>query len=141
MIALLLVIATAGRVAPMVPLPIEVATVYHAVPEQTDDTPLITADGTRIDPDNIGRIAAVSQELLWYNGGPIRYGDYLWVEIDNELRGLWRVHDTMWEGVDRYVDLLVDSHIEECWIAEGSAERHPYLKCLDGLTVYHIGGE
>ena len=142
MLALLLaLVISAGRVAPPVALPIEVITVYHAVPEQTDSTPRITADGTRIDPDNIGRIAAVSQELLWYNGGPVRYGDYLWVEIDSELRGLWQVHDTMWAGVTGYVDLLTGPEVLECWITERGKELWPRLNCMDGLTVYHIGGE
>ena len=130
---LLLAIAIPGRVAPPVTLPVEVATVYHAVPEQTDNTPRVTADGTHITGDQ--RIAAVSQELLWYNGGPVRYGDYLWVEIDSELRGLWQVHDTMWAGVTGYVDLLTGPEVLECWVTE---ERGG---CAIGLRVYHIGGE
>ena len=140
MLALLLsLVIGAGRVAAPVTLPIEVITVYHPVPEQTDDTPLVTADGTRIEGKQ--RIAAVSQELLWYNGGPVRYGDYIWVEVDMaELAGLWRVHDTMWEGVDSYVDLLVESHIEECWITERGQETRPGHGCHLGLKVYHIGG-
>jgi len=138
-VALLFLILGAGRVAAQTPLPIEVITVYHAVPEQTDDAPLVTADGTRIEGKQ--RIAAVSQELLWYNGGPVRYGDYIWVEVDMaELAGLWRVYDTMWEGVDSYVDLLVESHIEECWITEEGQETRPRHGCHLGLKVYHIGG-
>jgi len=131
-------VALVTFITPLRPLPVEVVTVYHAVPEQTDNTPLVTADGTYIVDGQ--RIAAVSQELLWYNGGPVRYGDYLWVEIDSELRGLWQVHDTMWEGVHGYVDLLVGKHIEECWITERGKELWPRLNCLDGLKVYHIGG-
>ena len=126
-------VALVTFITPLRPLPVEVATVYHAVPEQTDNTPRVTADGTHITGDQ--RIAAVSQELLWYNGGPVRYGDYLWVEIDSELRGLWQVHDTMWEGVTGYVDLLTGPEVLECWVTE---ERGG---CAIGLRVYHIGGE
>jgi len=126
-------VALVTFITPLRPLPVEVATVYHAVPEQTDNTPRVTADGTHITGDQ--RIAAVSQELLWYNGGPVRYGDYLWVEIDSELRGLWQVHDTMWAGVTGYVDLLTGPDILECWVTE---ERGG---CAVGLRVYHIGGE
>ena len=126
-------VALVTFITPLRPLPVEVATVYHAVPEQTDNTPRVTADGTHITGDQ--RIAAVSQELLWYNGGPVRYGDYLWVEIDSELRGLWQVHDTMWAGVTGYVDLLTGPEVLECWVTE---ERGG---CAVGLRVYHIGGE
>ena len=134
MLALLLtLVISAGRVAPPVALPVEVITVYHAVPEQTDNTPRVTADGTRIVDGQ--RIAAVSQELLWYNGGPVRYGDYLWVEIDSELRGLWQVHDTMWAGVTGYVDLLTGPEVYECWVTEGRVPQHD--SCSVGLKVYH----
>ena len=126
-------VALVTFITPLRPLPVEVATVYHAVTEQTDNTPRVTADGTHITGDQ--RIAAVSQELLWYNGGPVHYGDYLWVEIDSELRGLWQVHDTMWAGVTGYVDLLTGPEVLECWVTE---ERGG---CAIGLRVYHIGGE
>jgi hypothetical protein len=132
-----------GYVAPPVALPVEVVTVYHATAGQTDDTPLVTADGTRIVRSQIGnmRLAAVSQELLWYNGGPVRYGDYLWVDVGmTELAGLWRVADTMWEGIGSYVDLLVPSHINECWITEAGALKRPLAQCDIGLSVHLIGG-
>ena len=42
------------------------ATVYNAVPEQTDSTPFITASGSIINPDcpEVHRWVAVSQDML-----------------------------------------------------------------------------
>jgi hypothetical protein len=76
-----------------------VATVYHAVASQTDDTPFTTADGTRVDPAKVAsgeqRIAAVSRDLLSRWGGPLHYGDRIIVKGAGDLDGAWFVHDTM----------------------------------------------
>ena len=104
-----------GRCAPPAPLPVRVVTVYHAVSAETDGSPLVTADGTRIG-GVAQRICAVSQDLLGMNGGPVAYGDWLWVDVpDAGLSGLWWVHDTMWDGVTGYVDLLVPHSVNRCW--------------------------
>ena len=44
-------VALVTFITPLRPLPVEVATVYHAVTEQTDNTPRVTADGTHITGD------------------------------------------------------------------------------------------
>ena len=104
----------AGSVAPQVRIDVRVVTVYHATAAQTDDTPLVTADGTRVTSDS--RICALSRELLERWGGPVRYGDAVWVEVpDRELAGLWFVHDTMSAEVSGYADLLVPEGVLECW--------------------------
>jgi hypothetical protein len=76
-----------------------IATVYHAVAGQTDDSPLITADGTKIDLDALGaaeiRYCAVSRDLLHRWGGPIRYGDSVRVTGAGQFSGFWMVRDTM----------------------------------------------
>ena len=103
-------------------------TVYHAVPKQTDSTPLQTADGTVIVPSNIPtqRIAAVSQDMLKRNGGNISYGDRIYVLVDDPiLQGVWNVHDTMateYEDengntiqIERFVDLLVPEYTYLEW--------------------------
>jgi len=127
-----------GYAAPPVRLPVRVVTVYHATVEQTDDDPFTTADGTAWDADTIAeqRIAALSREMLDRWGGPVSYGDAIWVEIPGSgLSGLWWVRDTMrdkvyrrgtWEPLRGYVDLLVPAHVMGCW------QR--------GLRVYLIGG-
>ena len=127
-----------GYAAPPVRLPVRVITVYHAVPEQTDDDPFTTADGTTWDTETIAgqRIAALSREMLDRWGGPVEYGDAILVEIPgSDLSGVWWVRDTMankvykggaWEPLRGYVDLLVPAHVMGCW------QR--------GMRVYLIGG-
>lgn len=79
-------------------------TVYHPVPEQTDNTPLITADGSHIDPKRINELrwVALSRDLLnlqtrRYNfTGQIKFGDSIYVESsDVRIRGWWIVKDSM----------------------------------------------
>jgi len=100
------------------------ATVYEAVPSQTDDTPLYTADGSHIDPDRIPslRWCAVSRNLLKRWGGPYDYGDTIYVEIPeidpiwgnnllykkygNMVNGYWVIHDTMNKRYKNYMDFL-----------------------------------
>ena len=104
----------AGPVAPQVWLDVRVVTVYHATAAQTDDNPLVTADGTQVTSGS--RICALSRELLERWGGPVRYGDAVWVEVpDRGLSGLWFVHDTMSAEVSGYIDLLVPEEVLECW--------------------------
>lgn len=51
-------------------------TSYRSVPEQTDQTPYITSTGERVHKYGI----AVSQDLLKKNGGPLEYGDMVYVD-------------------------------------------------------------
>ena len=84
-------------------------TMYHPVRGQTDDTPNITADGTRISIRNAGkyRFVAVSRDLLRSNGGPFEYGDYIILEgINGKYDGVWQVKDTMHPRWDNRVDIL-----------------------------------
>jgi len=100
-------------------------TVYHSTPTQTDGDPLTTADGTRVVNVDTQRIAAVSREHLWYNGGDLRYGDGLWVDVpDDRVSGVWCLHDTTATEVFRdgeiqpvlnYLDLLVDESVYDRW--------------------------
>ena len=57
------------------------ATMYHPVEAQCDDSPLITADGSRIHPYEVSdwNWIAVSQHMLTRNGGPLNYGDTVYI--------------------------------------------------------------
>ena len=82
-------------------------TMYHPVPEQTDSTPNITADGTvfRIENASDYRYIAVSQNMLIRNGGFLNYGD--WVVVDaGEKSGLYQVRDTMHRRWINRIDIL-----------------------------------
>jgi 3D (Asp-Asp-Asp) domain-containing protein len=85
-------------------------TIYHAVPEQTDSTPMTTAsnlDLTGLDLE-AERIVALSRDLLARWGGPIEYGDQVYLDLpDPELRGWWTVEDTMAARWTNRADLLV----------------------------------
>ena len=85
------------------------ATIYHAVRNQTDKTPHITADGTRIDTRNASkyRYVALSRDLLKRWGGPFEYGDYIIVEgCNGKYDGIWQVKDTMNERFHNRIDFL-----------------------------------
>ncbi len=85
-------------------------TVYHAVEAQTDDSPDVLADGTRIDVSIAGsyRFCALSRDLLERWKGPYAYGDTIYVEGAGHLSGTWVVKDTMNKRFTNRVDLLVD---------------------------------
>ena len=103
------------------------ATIYNAVPGQTDDTPLITADGTRLHPRSVNqyRFVAVSRDLLKKNGGFLEYGDYIIVENTNgRYNGIWQVKDTMNPRWKNRIDFLVD-------------KKTPHNKFED-VMIFHI---
>lgn len=51
-------------------------TSYRSVPEQTDDSPFFTSIGERVSP----RGCAVSRDLLKRWGGPLSYGDLIYID-------------------------------------------------------------
>lgn len=86
------------------------ASIYHPEPSQTDSTPYITADGSRISKRNPKkhRWIAVSRDLHSRWGGNLSFGDSLWVTgISDELDGVYIVRDIMNRRMHRQIDLLV----------------------------------
>ena len=85
-------------------------TMYNPTPSQTDRTPNITADGTRINPNKASsyRYIALSRNLLKRWGGPFDYGDYVVIEgtEDGEWDGIYQVRDTMNPKWVKRVDIL-----------------------------------
>lgn len=77
-------------------------TTYNAVASQCDSTPLITADGTKIDLKKLKRgkikYCAVSRDLLWC----IPLGSIVHIEG----HGYYEVRDTMNERFNHYIDIL-----------------------------------
>lgn len=77
-------------------------TTYNAVKNQCDNTPFITADGTKIDMKKLkkGKIkyCAVSRDLLWC----IPLGSVIHIEG----HGYYEVRDTMNKRFDHYIDIL-----------------------------------
>ena len=83
-------------------------TTYNPTRRQTDSTPNITADGTRIKPWKATeyRYVALSRDLLSRWGGPFEYGDYIIIEGTGERDGVYQVRDTMNPKWVKRVDIL-----------------------------------
>lgn len=83
-------------------LAIPIATVYHAVESQTDNTPLITASGAKINPDNPQKFIAISQDLLEY----FKFGDTV-IITGGPRDSVWIVEDVMNKKWNMRLDFLV----------------------------------
>ena len=84
------------------------ATVYNAVPEQTDSTPFITASGSIINPEcpEVHRWVAVSQDMLkegW------EFGECIEVKGAGNLDGVWQIQDVMNRRYKKSIDFLVEN--------------------------------
>lgn len=84
-----------------------VATIYHAVPRQTDDTPDITATGFVIDLNNPRkhRIVAVSRDLEKIG---FTMGKTICVENAGPMNGIWYIRDRMNKRWTNKIDFLVN---------------------------------
>lgn len=89
------------------------ATVYYPQVAQTDDTPFITADGSKINHKHPRKHKwiAVSRNLLTRWGGHIDYGDKVHVSgISKKLDGVYIVRDTMKRRLRNRIDILVGAN-------------------------------
>ena len=84
------------------------ATMYHPTKSQCDDTPLITADGSKIDPYNVSswNWIAVSQHMLTRNGGPLNYGDTVYIFGTEHKDGMYVIKDCMNKRKTYQIDFL-----------------------------------
>lgn len=84
-----------------------IATVYHPVPEQTDDTPNITADGTIFDIDSASdyRYIAVSRDLHRRWGGDFDFNDIVYIKSDS-VSGFFVIKDLMNARFEKRIDFL-----------------------------------
>ena len=88
------------------------ATVYNAVPEQTNEQPCVTASGRRITGDVAAlRWLAMERTMMARHG--IHYGDTILVKGAGIYDGEWIVEDTMhprYAGQDK-IDFLVPDDV------------------------------
>lgn len=86
------------------------ASVYYPEPSQTDSSPFITADGSRINKKNPKnqRWIAVSRDLHTRWGGDLNFGDSLMVTgVSDDLDGVYIVKDLMNRRMKNKIDILV----------------------------------
>ena len=83
------------------------ATMYHPVEGQCDDSPLVTADGSIIDPYKVSswNWIAVSQDMLKKNGGIFNYGDQVYISGTHK-NGIYTIHDCMNRRKTSQIDFL-----------------------------------
>lgn len=80
-------------------------TSYRSVPEQTDDTPFHTSVGEKVSV----RGCAVSRDLLKRWGGPLNYGDLIYIEGI----GFKFVNDCMALRHKQSIDIWVETYEDE----------------------------
>jgi len=83
-------------------------TMYHPVTRQTDSTPNILADGTRIRVHKASeyRFIAVSRNLLKRWGGWLDYGDFVFLKGTDGKDGMYQVRDSMNARFVNRIDIL-----------------------------------
>ena len=91
-------------------------TMYRPNVRETDSTPNITADGTRIRISKASdyRYVALSRNLLKRWGGPFDYGDYILIKgtPNRHKDGVYNVRDTMNPKYVNYVDILESTNVK-----------------------------
>ena len=89
-------------------------TMYQPVYPQTDNTPNITADGTkiRISKASDYKFVALSRNLLKRWGGPFDYGDFILIKGTKDKDGVYNVRDTMNPKFVNYVDILESTNVK-----------------------------
>ena len=83
-------------------------TMYQPVERQTDSTPNILADGTRIRTEKASnyKFIAVSRNLLKRWGGWLDYGDFILLKGTDGKDGVYQVRDTMNKRYVNRIDIL-----------------------------------
>lgn len=83
-------------------------TMYQPDKIQCDDTPDVTADGTRIRINKASeyKFVALSRNLLKRWGGPFDYGDFILLKGTSGKDGVYQVRDTMNPKWVNVVDIL-----------------------------------
>ena len=95
-------------------------TMYEPVSYQTDSTPNILADGTRIRVHKASeyRFIAVSRNLLKRHGGWLDYGDFVLLKGTNHKDGVYQVRDTMNKRFVNRIDILESPGVQPYMFSE-----------------------
>ena len=104
-------------------------TMYQPVQRQTDSTPNILADGTRIrtqDASNY-KFIAVSRNLLKRWGGWLDYGDFVLLKGTTEKDGVYQVRDTMNPRFVNRIDILESIDVKPYKFDSAKITKHDLI--------------
>ena len=104
-------------------------TMYEPVSYQTDSTPNILADGTRIRVHKASeyRFIAVSRNLLKRHGGWLDYGDFVLLKCTNHKDGVYQVRDTMNKRFVNRIDILESPGVQPYMFSEAKIVKTDLL--------------
>ena len=104
-------------------------TMYEPVSYQTDSTPNILADGTRIRVHKASeyRFIAVSRNLLTRHGGWLDYGDFVLLKGTNHKDGVYQVRDTMNKRFVNRIDILESPGVQPYMFSEAKIVKTDLL--------------
>ena len=109
-------------------------TMYQPVYPQTDKTPDITADGTRIRISKASdyKFVALSRNLLKRWGGPFDYGDFILLKGAGHKDGVYQVRDTMNPKWVNVVDILESKGVEPYKFTDAHIFKLPWVDTEKG---------
>ena len=109
-------------------------TMYQPVYPQTDKTPDITADGTRIRISKASdyKFVALSRNLLKRWGGPFDYGDFILLKGAGKKDGVYQVRDTMNPKWVNVVDILESKGVEPYKFTDAHIFKLPWVDTEKG---------
>ncbi len=105
-------------------------TMYQPTRYQTDSTPNITADGTKIRINSASdyKFVALSRNLLKRWGGPFDYGDFILIKGTGSKDGVYQVRDTMNPKWVNVVDILESKGVKQYKYENCDIFKLPWLK-------------
>ena len=109
-------------------------TMYQPVYPQTDKTPDITADGTRIRIHKASeyKFVALSRNLLKRWGGPFDYGDFVLLKNAGHKDGVYQVRDTMNPKWVNVVDILESKDVRPYKFTNAHIFKLPWVDTQKG---------
>ena len=110
-------------------------TMYQPVARQTDSTPNILADGTRIRTKEASnyKFIAVSRNLLKRWGGWLDYGAFILLKGTDGKDGVYQVRDTMNKRYVNRIDILESTDVKPY--------KFDKAKIIKTNMVYNTSGE
>ena len=111
-------------------------TMYHPVSRQTDSTPNILADGTRIKVHKASeyRFIAVSRNLLKRFGGWLEYNDFILLKGTDGKDGVYQVRDTMNKRFVNRIDILESPGTKPYKYVSAKIQKHTAIVMGTGST-------